>query len=334
MNSQKRNDLSKTISRLAFTLAKITLRFNLVFHEFIEMYKYKLAKLAKEQNPEFSIVQLSARTGLDRRYISKILSNEEIKKSKFKVQLVLDEIRRVCQNKNTKLIAKHGKNHSFESICQKLSGSSLTSHAISKELIRLGEIIELERKYKIVNFNDKHIHESLNFYYLSRRISNILTDISIQNNSKHIKKYGENSVESILKKNNIESSIFSKVIKFLIKIGNIKDMGDSYLVVMNIFISDSDERYCAYLTTEIDRVTNTLIENISIRNRALRKLQRNIYSNQINPKYFNVLNTKVIKIFESITLEIYKTMITYEEDVPRGTYPRFGFSVYTYKESN
>ena len=162
--------LKNPISRLAYTMAKITLRFNLFVNEFIELYKFHMVLLAKKQNPTNSIVELSARTGLDRRYITETLKNEELKKTNSKVRLVLQQMRLVCKTKNTNLIAKHGNKDSFTSICKQVSSGSLTNNAVATELLRLGEIVDSDRKFEVVDLNNSHFFDSLKLYYESRRI--------------------------------------------------------------------------------------------------------------------------------------------------------------------
>lgn len=47
-NIEETTSLKNPISRLAYTLAKITLRFNLFVNEFIELYKFHMVILAKK----------------------------------------------------------------------------------------------------------------------------------------------------------------------------------------------------------------------------------------------------------------------------------------------
>ncbi len=115
-------------------------------------------RLAQKEDGKYSMVELAARTGLDRRYVSKTLKDEALKKTRSKVALVLQQMRHQCRQDKTDVIAKHGGKYSFKSICEQAASGGLTHYAIAKELIRQGHIIDCDRKYQ-VNMSDSVFEE-------------------------------------------------------------------------------------------------------------------------------------------------------------------------------
>jgi len=330
-DQQNITSLKNPISRLAYTLAKITLRFNLFVNEFIELYKFHMVMLAKKQNPDHSIVELSARTGLDRRYVSETLKNEELKKTKSKVRLVLQQMRQVCKRKGTKFIAKHGKIDSFESICKQVSSGSLTNKAIASELLRLREIVDDGRKFEVVNPNGNLIHDEISITYATRRLLNELNIMCLKNDSNTIKKFGkENSLEYIFNAANFNNISSERIISELIRLGNIKDNIETYELINWKFFSDKDESYLILFSKELARLSDTVIENINNPIKDSKKLHRFIYSNQINPSNFSLLNEKLKQHFHELKDSLYTTFLEFEDNVPRGKYPTFGVSMFTF----
>ena len=322
--------LKNPISRLGYVLAKITLRFNIIVNELIELYKFHLVKLARKQYPEYSIVELSARIGLDRRYISSILRGEEIKKTSSKVQRVLQQIRQTCVNNHCQMIVKHGGNNSFEAICKRVSSGSLTYNAIAKELLRIGEIIDEGRKYKVVNLADIPIEDSLKEHYTIRRVLNEIIRVCVKNDTKCMLKSGENdSFESICNANVFGALTTEDIANKLIELGNIKDNGDFFELHRWWFRTESEQSYLELITIEIERLCNTIIENMIYPIEA-RKLQRNIYSNQINPVKFKIVNKEIDDLFSGLNHKIIQILISHEDDVVINTFPTFGVSMFTF----
>ena len=321
--------LKNPISRLAYTLAKTTLRFNLFVNEFIELYKFHMVLLAKKQNPTYSIVELSARTGLDRRYISQTLKNEELKKTNSKVRLVLQQMRQVCNRKNTNLIAKHGKKDSFESICKQVSSGSLTNNAVATELLRLGEIVDVGRKFEVDNPKGDLVHEEMKLSYASRRLLNEINIMCVETGTNFIQKQEiKNSIEFILESTDFGNFSSDGIINELVRLGNIKEIDETYELINWKFISKKSEYLLILLSKELIRMTNTIIENINNPNTGSRKLQRIIYSSQIHPNSYSIIQSELKEYFHKFKDNIYQLFIINEDDVPRGTYPTCGISVF------
>ncbi len=145
-----KNGVLQSLAKMA---AKISLKYNINLHAFIEYYKSYLVKFAKTTNPDYSIVELSCRTGIDRRYINHYLNLEQVLIKYPKSGLVLNEIKKVCSKNNTQYIYKHGPFQSFDSICELVVPGALTPPSIAKELIRLGNLIDKGDKYQLAVFS-------------------------------------------------------------------------------------------------------------------------------------------------------------------------------------
>ena len=323
--------LKNPISRLAYTMAKITLRFNLFVNEFIELYKFHMVLLAKKQNPTNSIVELSARTGLDRRYITETLKNEELKKTNSKVRLVLQQMRQVCKRKNTNLIAKHGNKDSFTSICKQVSSGSLTNNAIATELLRLGEIVDSDRKFEVVNLKSEPVINNVNKYHISRRILNEINATCLKNKSNIIELSGaSDSLEGIYKAQDTSLMSLEDVITELVDSGFIKTNETSCMLLRGMYRSNNDRGFLNLLSTELNRLSSTLIELTINVNPIDRKFQRNVYSSQMNPKVFKKVNRLINDLLFKTFHQAEYLLIEHEENVPRDTYPLFGLSMYTF----
>ena len=141
------------LAKLANIAAKICLKYNASLQEFTESYKSALVKLAKKQNPDYSIVELACRTGIDRRYINQYLNDVDLIAKPSKIKLILEQIKLTCKRTQSKFIQKSGPFQTFESICIAMAPGSLTYNSIAKELIRQGNIIEKNDKYEIIELN-------------------------------------------------------------------------------------------------------------------------------------------------------------------------------------
>jgi hypothetical protein len=198
------------------------------------------------------MVELSARTGVDRRYI-KLHLNDEISEAKpSKIKLILSQLKELSKNTNSTFINKYGKIASFESICNKVAPGSLTASSIAKELIRRGNIIEKEDGYEVIEFNYTPGEE---------------------NHGEHIK----------------------------------------------------------LLIVEMNRISNTILHNVETKDPGQKQYQRNVFSTQINPSNFYKVKKDIAPILNNSRIEIDNIFIKYEEDdVPIGTYPDFGASMFVF----
>ncbi|MBL4772447.1 MAG: hypothetical protein JKX98_02225 [Alcanivoracaceae bacterium] len=329
----KTTSLKRPISKLAHMIAKITLRFNFLVFEFIELYKFHLVRLAKKEYPEYSIVELSARTGLDRRYISESLKKEQLKKTPSKITLILTKIRETCISNHSKSILKHGKDNSFESICLKISSSSLTSNSVATELIRQGEIIDNNNDYKIVNLIDNSAEKSLIFLHEYRSIISDIKRYCNLNNTEYIPKLGkEGSFEHVFKSNKSDLFSINEISQALISKGFIIDHNNQYKLVEWIYLSHHDNinELVDLLAKELERLADTIINNINMPDNQQRCYQRNSYSTKVNPNKHSLLQSEIAEILKIANIEIGMLLDKNDSAVPRNTYPPFGASLFTF----
>jgi len=181
----------KSVRTLAYLTAKLSLKFGILWREFVELYKKHLVIEAKKQYPKYSSVELSGRTGIDRRYIAQYLNEEDIKLKPSKIQIVLQQVKTYCERNGTNLIPKAGPFQTFESICNSAAHGTLTPNAIAKELLRLGNIKDRGEYYELVNKIYISSSSTQGFSILCRHISR-LTDTVVNNidkDSSEEKKY-------------------------------------------------------------------------------------------------------------------------------------------------
>ena len=170
------------IDSLARLVAKITLKYSSAHQEFIESYKRQLINVCKQQHPEYSMVELSARTGIDRRYIKIHLQSENLTNKPSKIKQIIEELRQVSKSNDSTFIIKTGGINSFEDICNKVTPGSLTYSAIAKELIRQGNILEKEDGYEIVDLRyTPESHDLEEHFRLLIKEMNRITDTIIYN---------------------------------------------------------------------------------------------------------------------------------------------------------
>lgn len=239
------------LTKLARLTAKIILKYNAHYQEFFELFKIELIKESKKQNPKYSMVELSSRIGIDRRYIKKYLDTKDVVIKPSKIKLVLDKMKQICKEKGSDFLEKNNSPESFESICNEVAPGSLTYNSIAKELIRQGNIVEQNNTYKLVEW--------------------------------------------------------------------------SFTPEAN----DLDQQF-RILTIEMERLTDTVIYNSETLESKERQFQRNIFSTQINPINFYHAKTKLDIILSDTLIKIDGVISQYEENVPVGTYPDFGSSVFVF----
>ena len=139
-------------SQLAKLTAKIVLRFNIKYRNFLAHFKRELVKEAQRQHPEYRNVQLAMRTGVDRRAVSQALqANNDAPIWNGKDLLVLQRVHDFCQRNQINLIPKNRGIESFKSICETSANGTLTAEAIATELLRTGAITHYGRFYKVNN---------------------------------------------------------------------------------------------------------------------------------------------------------------------------------------
>jgi hypothetical protein len=148
-NEVSSTPMSQAVSQIAKVLAQATLQNDFSYKELVEYYKMHMVREAKNEKKKSTVVEISARTGIDRRFIAPYLNSDEIKLKPSKVQKVYQDVLAYCEKNNTKKILKNDHKDSFEAICQKHANGSLTPKAIYTELWRLGYMKDVETHYKL-----------------------------------------------------------------------------------------------------------------------------------------------------------------------------------------
>lgn len=141
--------MSESVSTIAKILAQATLENDFPYKEFMEYYKMHMVRLAKAEKKKSTVVEISARTGIDRRFIAPYLNSDEISIKPSKVAKVYADVLAFCEKNNTKKILKNEDKKSFEALCQKHANGSLTPKAIYTELWRLGLMKDVGTHYKL-----------------------------------------------------------------------------------------------------------------------------------------------------------------------------------------
>ena len=139
----------KSVSEIALVMAQATLQNDFPYKEFVEYYKMHMVRLAKQDKKKATVVEISARTGIDRRFIAPYLNSDEITIKPSKVAKVYADVLAFCEKNGTKKILKNDDKQSFEALCQKHANGSLTPKAIYTELWRLGLMKDVGTHYKL-----------------------------------------------------------------------------------------------------------------------------------------------------------------------------------------
>jgi len=148
-NNSNRSAMSESVSSIAKILAEATLQNDFPCKQFMEYYKMHMVRLAKAEKKKSTVVEISARTGIDRRFIAPYISSDEINIKPSKVAKVYADVLAFCEKNDTKKILKNDDKKSFEALCQKHANGSLTPKAIYTELWRLGFMKDVGTHYKL-----------------------------------------------------------------------------------------------------------------------------------------------------------------------------------------
>jgi len=125
---------------------------------------------------------------------------------------------------------------------------------------------------------------------------------------------------------------YKSILKELIALGNLKDLGNKIEVINSLYsISKDEEQYGNITALQINRTVNTIVHNFDQTESYHKHIQRTIYSTQVNPKRIPELHQELIKITNNFREEIDVKITSYEEEVKVGTYPQYGISFFEFK---
>ena len=183
------NAIPKKLIRLfSKAIAKLLLKFNISKHDYNHFLNEQLVLEAKKQNPKASKVELSVRTGIDRRFIGDYLKGDMPTIKSSKLSLILSDVKWTVNKhyKGSNKLPKKGPFKSFESICEQWSSGTLTYKAILTELVRIGSVVDHGDEVELVEAKIDSIKESIQFFELSTDLVNRVTNTIIHNTSKHV----------------------------------------------------------------------------------------------------------------------------------------------------
>jgi len=124
---------------------------------------------------------------------------------------------------------------------------------------------------------------------------------------------------------------YQAILDELINRGNVKNLGHKVeiLELRHTTIKD-DVNYTNLTATQINRTVSTIIYNLGEENSQARRVQRTIYSSQINPNNFEDLHNKIKSRISDHYSDISNILLSYEECVDVDTYPEYGVSFLEY----
>lgn len=173
----------KLISLFSRAIAKILLKFNISKHEYNHCLNEQLVLEAQKQNPDASKVELSVRTGIDRRYISGYLKGEMPAIKSNKLTLILSDLKWTLNKyfDGGNKIPKKGPFRTFESICEQWSSGTLTYKAILNELERIGSVVDHGEQVELVDSNRDVLEENIQYFDVANNLINRMSNTIIFN---------------------------------------------------------------------------------------------------------------------------------------------------------
>ncbi len=152
-------------------------------------------------------------------------------------------------------------------------------------------------------------------------------------NSNKITKVGHfRTFQSICEQRAAGMLTYQAILDELVKRGNIKDLGHKVEILELRHTTFKDDiSYTNITAKQINRTVNTIIFNLDINLSDERRVQRTIYSSQINPVNFNKLHTDIKSKISEYNTDITNLLLSYEESVAIGTYPEYGVAFLEYQ---
>jgi hypothetical protein len=130
------------IRKIANSIARILLIFNIPFNELFEAIRIELVKEAIKAEPKITNVQLSVKTGLDRRDVAKYKRSTEVITKPSNLTLIMEKVSHYCERKEGNRIPIKGHIESFYGYAEKICNGAQTPNSLAQELISHGCIKE------------------------------------------------------------------------------------------------------------------------------------------------------------------------------------------------
>jgi hypothetical protein len=135
----------------ANSIAKLLIAFNIPYKELFEAVRMELVKEISKQDPKITNVQLSVKTGMDRRDIARYKKSQQIDLKPSNMTLVMDKVSHFCEKNNTNEIPIKGTMESFYSFAEQVCNGAQTPKSLAKELILHNCLKQQEDVYQVIN---------------------------------------------------------------------------------------------------------------------------------------------------------------------------------------
>ncbi len=146
--------------------------------------------------------------------------------------------------------------------------------------------------------------------------------------TKTLKKMGDNSLESIIKKVAYGATTINSVVKELTALGCIKDLGDEIEYITNTITNTPNSQQTMQIySNHIYRYTNSVLWNIHCHDRQARDYEYSVYTTRIAPDSLVELHGKTRAILDDTKTQLKKEFEKYYEDVDSGTYEEYGIAL-------
>ncbi len=178
------NPIPKRLVRLfSKAIAKLILKFNLNKNDYNHYLNEQLVIEAQRQNPKATIVEISVRTGINRRYIRDYLKGDMPNIKSNKLTLILSDMKWTLNKyyEGGKKLPKKGPFASFQSICEQWTPGMLTYQAILTELVRIGSVIDHGEKVELVFAQETDVNVNLQYFDISTNLLNRFANTVLHN---------------------------------------------------------------------------------------------------------------------------------------------------------
>ena len=189
----------------------------------------------------------------------------------------------------------------------------------------------IDRRYVSMHIKGQISHVKPN--KLSLILSDLCWTAEKFYNSKTIPKRGPfRTFQSICEERAYGTLTYRAVLKELVALGNLKDLGDKVEIInSNLIFSKNEKQYSELTALQINRTVDTVLYNFDQVDKEKKYIQKTVYTTQVNPKNFPQLHNEIKQIIDSNYDEIIELIIKYEDDVEVGTYQQYGISFLEFK---
>lgn len=224
-------------------------------------------------------------------------------------------------------------NIDFDDLCKTLREYYvLEAYKKSKTISRTSLKIGIDRRTISAIINNK------NQYTKPSSIFTILNQIKIisnTNNTKFIKKQGENSVQNAIEDVANGATTLNSVIDELVELGCLVDRGESVeLLTTHIGKAPSKKRTLQIFSNHVDRYVNTILNNLNCSEQSKKNYEYTVYSTRIDPRTISELHDNTRSILKKTTDELMHLFESFDQDVPVGTYKEIGVSLTQFNLNN